>query len=202
MENTDPKFIDRLLKVIEKEIVPITRENTKKGSKLFGGAVLRKEDLSTVLAASNEEAINPLYHGEINTIKKFYEMPRSQRPAAKDCIFLTTHEPCPLCLSGITWGGFDNFYTLFTYQDSRDDYGIPHDLNILKEVFKQDAGGYAHENYYWKCYYIRDLINACDDEEAKKGFLERVENLKSVYAEVSDNYQKTKSTLDMEIPLP
>jgi hypothetical protein len=37
-------------------------------------------------------------------------------------------------LSGITWGGFDNFYYLFTYEDTRDAFGIPHDIRILEEV--------------------------------------------------------------------
>ena len=39
-----------------------------------------------------------LYHGEVHTIKRFYEIPSQQRPPPKDCIFLTTHEPCSLCL--------------------------------------------------------------------------------------------------------
>ena len=37
--------------------------------------------------------------------------------------------------SGITWRGFDNFYYLFTYEDTRDGFGIPHDIRILKEVY-------------------------------------------------------------------
>lgn len=39
-----------------------------------------------------------LYHGEVHTIKRFYEIPAQQRPSPKDCVFLTTHEPCSLCL--------------------------------------------------------------------------------------------------------
>ena len=39
-----------------------------------------------------------LYHGEVHTIKRFYEIPAQHRPSPKDCIFLTTHEPCSLCL--------------------------------------------------------------------------------------------------------
>ena len=33
------------------------------------------------------------------------------------------------------------------YEDSRDSFKIGHDIRILKEVFKQDPGGYAHENF-------------------------------------------------------
>jgi hypothetical protein len=37
-------------------------------------------------------------------------------------------------LSGITWSGFDNHYYLFTYEDTRDAFAIPHDIRILEEV--------------------------------------------------------------------
>lgn len=71
---------------------------------------------ATVIVATNAEAENPLLHGEITLINAFYAIPRAQRPRVKDCLFLPTHEPCPLCISGITWGGFDNFFYLWTYE--------------------------------------------------------------------------------------
>lgn len=37
-------------------------------------------------------------------------------------------------LSGITWGGWDNFFFLFSYEDTRDAFSIPHDIRILEEV--------------------------------------------------------------------
>ncbi len=192
------KIIDRLLEVTEKDIVPMTQTGVRAGNKVFGAAILRKDDLSLVVASTNTETENPLWHGEVHTLKKLYEMPRDQRPAPKDCIFFATHEPCPLCLSAITWGGYDNFYYLFSYVDSRDSFNIPHDLRILKEVFKCDHGQYAHENHYWKSYSMMNLINGLDDETARK-FLGRVENLKKVYDEMSEIYQQSKGTAD--IPL-
>lgn len=198
MSEQDVRVIDRLLEVTEKNVVPLTQTGVRAGNKVFGAAILKKDDLSLVLASTNTETENPLWHGEVHTIKELYEMPRSKRPAPKDCIFFATHEPCPLCLSAITWAGYDNFYYLFSYVDSRDSFNIPHDLRILKEVFKCDHGQYAHENYYWKSYSIMDMIGECDKETAQK-FLERVDKLKKTYDEMSDIYQKSKGTAD--IPL-
>jgi tRNA(Arg) A34 adenosine deaminase TadA len=52
---------------------------------------------------------NPLWHGEVHCLKRFYEMPKADRPDAKDCVFIATHEPCSLCLSAITWTGLRQF---------------------------------------------------------------------------------------------
>ena len=190
--------IDRLLQVTEEEIVPLTRQGVERGNKLFGAAILRKSDLSLALAATNHETENPLWHGEVQAIKSLYEMPRSQRPAPKESIFFATHEPCPLCLSAITWSGYDIFYYLFSYEDSRDSFNIPHDIRILKEVFRQEPGGYAQENHYWKSYDVMTMIGGCD-EERQRGYRARVDALKKTYAEMSDVYQKSKG--DHEIPL-
>jgi len=196
MENA--KIIDRLLEVTEKDIVPLTQVGVRAGNKVFGAAILRKDDLSLVVASTNTETENPLWHGEVHTLKKLYEMPRDQRPAPKECIFFATHEPCPLCLSAITWGGYDNFYYLFSYVDSRDSFNIPHDLRILKEVFKCDHGQYTHENAYWKSHSIMDMINAADEGQAQK-FLLRIDHLKKTYDDMSEIYQQSKGGAD--IPL-
>lgn len=198
MKEQDVRIIDRLLEVTEKDVVPLTQAGVRAGNKVFGAAILRKDDLSLVIASTNTETENPLWHGEVHTIKALYEMPRNERPAPKDCIFFATHEPCPLCLSAITWSGYDNFYYLFSYVDSRDSFNIPHDLRILKEVFKCDHGQYAHENYYWKSYSIMNMIGECD-EATRQGFLERVGKLKKTYDDMSDIYQKSKGSAD--IPL-
>ena len=99
---TDAALISRLLDVIEFDILPMTERGVATGNKVFGAAILRKGDRSLVLAETNNETDNPLWHGEIHALKRLYEMPREKRPDPKDCIFLATHEPCSLCLSAIT----------------------------------------------------------------------------------------------------
>jgi tRNA(Arg) A34 adenosine deaminase TadA len=168
---------------------------------LFGAAILNKSDLSTVLAATNTETNNPLLHGEVTAINAFYDLPKDQRPAAQDAIFIATHEPCPLCLSSITWGGFDNFFYLFTYEDSKDAYGIPHDIVMLAEIFRCPDGTYSEKNNYRSSWSLRDLI-ATTNPEQQASFQQRIAALKQTYAEMSDIYQKAKAAgTGADVPL-
>ena len=195
---TDAAMTDRLLDVIERDILPKTAAGVQKGNKLFGAAILKKSDLSLVLAETNNETENPLWHGEVHALKRFYEMPKETRPDTKECIFIATHEPCSLCLSAITWTGFDNFYYLFSHEDSRDSFAIPHDLNILKEVFTLDPGGYNAENAYWKSYGIRRLVGDLPEPDRQR--LEaRISAIAQRYDEMSATYQDSKT--DNDIPL-
>lgn len=195
---TDAKTISRLLDVIEFDILPKTEKGVAAGNKLFGAALLRKSDLSLVLAETNNETENPLWHGEVHTLKRFYEMDKASRPETRDLVFVSTHEPCSLCLSAITWTGFDNFFYLFSHEDSRDAFAIPHDLKILKEVFTLDPGGYNAENAFWKSYSIPRLIASLPDRE-RMLLSARVVAIAARYAALSDSYQSGKSAND--IPL-
>lgn len=186
----------RLLDVIEHDILPLTTRGVSLGNKVFGAAILRKSDFSLVIAETNNELENPLWHGEVHTLKRFYEL--GQKPATKDLIFLSTHEPCTMCMSAITWAGFDNFYSFFSHEDSRDAFAIPHDLKILKEVFGLEPGGYRRSNAFWNSYFIADLVEAAD-EPAKTKLREQTSRIKAVYNRLSNSYQSGKS--DNNIPL-
>lgn len=195
---TVPALIDRLLATIETDIVPLTRAAVRGGDKVFGAAILRKADLALVVAGTNHETANPLWHGEVHTLKLLYELAPERRPAPADCIFLATHEPCSMCLSAITWAGYDNFHYLFSHADSRDSFGIPHDLRILKEVFTLEPGGYNARNRYWTAHDIVAEIGRLPAPEQGR-LAARVEALKETYAGLSDTYQRGKG--GNEIPL-
>ena len=196
-----PALISRLLDVIELDIVPKSRGGVSGGNKLFGAAILRKSDLSVVIAETNNESENPLWHGEMHAIKRFYELPRAGRPDPKACLFLATHEPCSLCLSGITWGGFDNFYFLFSYEDTRDRFAIPHDIAILREVYAvpdpdrdeaaPDRPLYNRKNRFFESHDLTRMIAGLDRSH-KEDLVARVDDLTGLYHDLSAAYQKDK----------
>lgn len=189
---------ERLLHVIETDIVPLTRAGVAAGNKLFGAAILRKDDLSLVVAATNNEIENPLWHGEIHAIKKFFELPSDARPVPADCVFLATHEPCSLCLSGITWSGFDNFSYFFSHQDSADSFAIPYDIQILTAVYavpdpdrSAPAAGrdlYNRTNTYFTSTDLAAQVRDSGDAELAR----RAAALHATYDELSAVYQAGK----------
>lgn len=193
---TEHTIASRLLDVIENDILPLTSQGVALGNKVFGAAILRKSDLSLVVAETNNELENPLWHGEVHTLKRFHEL--GEKPDTKDLIFLSTHEPCTMCMSAITWAGFDNFYSFFSHEDSRDAFAIPHDLKILKEVFGLEPGGYRRSNAFWNSYFIAELVES-EAEPLRSRLKDQTARIKAAYDALSSDYQSSKD--DNNIPL-
>ena len=166
LSEPDVALLGRLLDVISNDILPLTESAVTQGNKVFGAALLKKSDLSTYLAETNNEIESPLHHGEMHLLKRYYELPADSRLPTSELLFLTTHEPCSLCLSAITWTGFDNFFYFFSHEDSRDEFAIPHDLKILKEVFDVNPGEYRRSNAFWESHGIQTWLeqNKADAE--------------------------------------
>lgn len=196
-----PALLSRLFDVVENDIALKTQAGVAKGNKIFGAAILRKSDLSLVLAETNNEIENPLWHGEMHAIKRFWELPQADRPAPKDCLFLATHEPCSLCLSGIAWSGFDNFYYLFSHEETRDAFGIPHDIRILREVYAvpdpdraevpPDRPLYNRKNAFFESHDTARML-ATLDRGNKERLTEKMDDLTALYADLSAVYQRRK----------
>ncbi|KAI0532142.1 cytidine deoxycytidylate deaminase family protein [Xylaria digitata] len=229
MYDSDPKaLLKSLLATIEDEVIPLTSKGVSLGNKLFGAAILSKAGLVPLTVSTNNETTSPLLHGEINCIQQFFAQtsfpdmldaskpPSSQRPNPRDCVFLATHEPCSLCLSGITWSGFDNFFYLFTYEDSRDLFSIPYDIDILQEVFRVPAVPAAgsekeaqRENLDARPLYnrrnkfftarsfedlAREIVEKHGEAESKK-WEDEIRRIKGLYNGLSDTYQESKTSV-------
>ena len=185
----------RILDLILNEIIPLTYTNVLKGNKIFGGAIISKHDLSTICIGVNNEIENPLLHGEISTINNFFEKKKIE---PKECFFISTHEPCSLCLSAITWSGFNNFYYFFPYEDTKDKFNIPHDLNILSQVFNVINGKYNNPNPYWQSF---SIINEISKLSANEELIlqSKIDKIYKKYQDLSLKYQISKK--DNHIPL-
>ena len=184
------KKYNKILDIFLNNLIPETKISVSKGNKIFGAFVLNKTDLSLVVTGVNNEIENPIYHGEISTIINFFKL-RNLNP--KDYLFVSSHEPCSLCLSAITWSGFDNFYYLFHYEETESTFNIPYDLKILKEVFKIDKGEYSKNNTFWQSYSIIEEIKKLQNSENDK-LLAKIKEINKLYEDISNNYQSAKNS--------
>ncbi|ORX65207.1 cytidine deaminase-like protein [Linderina pennispora] len=197
-------LINTILNTTVKDIIPLTTSGVSSGSKLFGAAIFKKDTLELVHASTNNEQVSPLLHGEVNCIQEFFtQIPAESRPSPKDCIFYATHEPCSLCLSAITWAGFNEFYYLFTYEDSRNEFAIPYDIQILEEVYRVAAPSdteeslkkrplYNRDNQFFTSRSVSEVVDTLDFSKID-GIKQRVSEIKRQYHSLSKTYQDGKN---------
>jgi tRNA(Arg) A34 adenosine deaminase TadA len=204
---TPSKLVSALLSIVENRIVPLTAHGVSTGSKVFGAAILSRPLLTPLTVATNNEHLSPLLHGEINCIQQFFTIDfpdLASRPNPReDCIFFATHEPCSLCLSGITWSGFKDVYYLFTYEDSKNLFAIPYDIDILEQVFRVKADGeseeqlgrrplYNRKNKFFQARALSDIVAEVEDALERKRLSDEIERVKMLYNELSQTYQAGK----------
>jgi tRNA(Arg) A34 adenosine deaminase TadA len=185
--------LQRLLKVIEKDIFPVTEVGVAAGNKVFGAAIL-DADLQNLHAYTNCETECPLFHGEVKAIYEWSKItPAATRGAvAQSSIFLATHEPCCMCMSSILWSGFRKVYYFFSYTHTTAQ-GIPHDINTMHELWSVNS--YRKRNKYLATACIMDLIDELDEtiHPEKKELQATVQRLQTAYETLSNKYHTEKS---------
>ena len=152
--------IEKILDVIRDEILPLTECETTRGNHVFGGAILRSDTLTSVMVGSNNRVENPLFHGEIDTLIRFFKLP--VHPRTDELVFLATHEPCPMCAAAIAWAGFREIWVLFGPEEMAEDFNMPVDMEIYKELF--GSNGVRPDNKFFKKYSITGAIAELDTD--------------------------------------
>lgn len=143
--------VERILEALKKDQLPVTAAGVAAGGHVFGGMALRADTLETVIVGTNSRQDNPIYHGEIDAIRRFFAL--EGRPAPEECIFVASHEPCPMCISAIAWAGFPEIWVLFEYDEMAKDFDMPVDVMMYKEIY--GANGARPVNKFFTKYSIR-----------------------------------------------
>ena len=117
-----------------------------------------------------EFVLSPLHNClSFREMKVIYEWsktcpPASRGPVAKSSIFLSTHEPCCMCISGITWTGFERVFYFFPYEITSEQ-GIPHDMNIMHELW--GVKSYRKQNQFCNTANLMEMIRNLEESEHK-----------------------------------
>ena len=181
-----------MLFIIQDEILPKTQGGVKGGNKVFGAAIL-DSDYKTVHCDTNNEIKCPLLHGEVNTILEWSKLiPASERGlAAQSSIFLSTHEPCCMCISSIVWAGFNTVFYFFPYAVTSDQ-GIPWDIETMHELWGVES--YRKENKFCKTACLMSLIEELEESDEKDELKQIMTRLKKTYDQLASQYHDEKKS--------
>lgn len=188
--------IRKLLDLIRTDILPLTKAKVATGSKMFGAAILKGNDLTLLHADTNDETTCALFHGEVKCIyawSKTFTTAAERRETANTAVFLSTHEPCCMCISSILWSGFHTVYYLFSYQTTAAQ-GIPYDIQTMHELWGVNT--YRKQNKYLSSIGILDLIEEMENNDDDKAELKRLADaLMEEYDSVSKAQDVTSTVM-------
>jgi len=170
----DVDKIEKMLDVIRDEILPLSECGVTRGNHVFGGAILRSDTLTSVMVGSNNRVESPLFHGEIDTLIRFFKLP--VRPSPDELVFLSTHELCPMCAAAIAWAGFKEVWVLFGAKEMLEDFDMHANSEMYKELF--GIKDVRHDNKFFRKHSIMDAIAELDPER----FAETVDEIRKRYA--------------------
>ncbi|MFX1469977.1 MAG: nucleoside deaminase, partial [Promethearchaeota archaeon] len=107
----DESFYEKFMEIAFEE----AKLSLKEGNKGFGAIIIKN---GKILAQSHDTEItenDPTAHAEINVIKK---ASKSLGRELKNCILLSTHEPCPMCMTAVIWSKISELIYSVSIEDS------------------------------------------------------------------------------------
>lgn len=197
-------LLGRILDELGGSAYEATKATVDKGNSPFGAAILSNEGPGYPLLYADanqvQTAKTPTAHGEISTINGFFQtVPDAQRLPAADTIFLATHQPCSLCMSGLAFAGFRRVFYAFDYEMSINgggDAGDILDAVVIEEVFTASCGHVDHTNGMFTMIPVQAALQMlpCGNDKSIAAALrseqQRFDNIKEKYAELGRVFQE------------
>lgn len=184
-------ILKALLDAIEHSILPVS---TQDEPELFGAAILSWPSLAPLTVATNQSDQSPVSHGELNCIQKFHtvDFPDANcRPDPRDCVFVSSHEPCSMCLSAIAWAQIPQVYYLFSYQETKDIFGMADDIEIIEQLFPRSRAVtadespephlYNRDNAYFRCRSLTQAAEGLTEPLQRDQWAREIDRVKDIY---------------------
>ena len=145
-ENPKTAINRKYLGIIETDIYDMVAESLMhKQGRIFGAAIL--DPCGKLIIATGNSIFrngNALMHAEITAMTKAQELYPDDIVGLEDHILISTHEPCPLCLSGAFWCGIKEIYYLFSYEETEKDFDMPGDIKMMRGFFDRSHADHSN----------------------------------------------------------
>jgi tRNA(Arg) A34 adenosine deaminase TadA len=171
----DSEKLQKILEVVRDEILPLTESEVSRGGGVSGGAILRADTLTSVMVGSDNRTENPLRHGDIDALNRFFKLP--VRPDPSELIFLATHDPCPMCAAALAWAGFKELWVFFGHEDLEDALTGRASAEMYRELFGVES--MRPKNAFFTKYNLKKAAAASPDKEE---LLEITDEIEKRYA--------------------
>lgn len=171
----------KILDVISNEILPLTESEVESGSGVLGGAILRADTMTSVMVGASSTAKDPLAHGEMDALTRFFNMP--VRPDPSELIFVATHEPCPMCAGAIAVAGFRELWVFNGVKDAAAYPANYRGSEATRELYGVECAN--SDNAFFTKRYIRGAVEVADDDSLRAAVAEIDKRYASLAAKVN-----------------
>jgi tRNA(Arg) A34 adenosine deaminase TadA len=105
--NNPYNFIDTAIEEAKKSL--------REGNSGFGAIIIKNNELVSKAHDTDTISKDPTSHAEINAIRLASTKLEGD---FKDCMLISTHEPCPMCSTAIVWAGIKQIAYGFSIKDA------------------------------------------------------------------------------------